>query len=65
MPGFKSKAQAAKWRQLLDEGKVTQEQFDLRQLQTLPDIPERTSPRHRTVGPSRSTDAAQPGKTRY
>lgn len=65
MPGFKSKAQERKWEQLRDEGRVTDEQFQARKQSTLPDVPERTTPRHRTVGPSRSTDAAQRGKTRY
>ena len=63
--GFKSKAQTRKWEQLRDEGRVTPEQFDARQAVTPADIPERTTPRRHTVGPSRSTDAAQPGKTRY
>ncbi len=65
MAGFKSQAQREKWLQLVQDGKVTQEQFDARALDTPDDIPERASPRVRTVGASRSTDAAQMGKTRY
>lgn len=65
MAGFKSEAQRQKWKELLSEGRVSQEQFDQRELDTEPDIPERARPRNRTVGPSRSTDAAKVGKTRY
>jgi hypothetical protein len=65
MPGFVSLAQRRKWEQLRDEGRVTVEQFQARELETPADVPERASPRTRTVGASRSTDAAQVGKTRY
>lgn len=66
MPGFKSQAQREKWRQLVDDGKITQEQFDRRAEETDDDaLPERATPRRRTVGPSRSADAAKFGDTRY
>jgi hypothetical protein len=65
MPGFVSKAQEKKWEQLLSEGRVSQEQFDARSADTPKTIPERAAPRHRTVGPSRSADAAKYGNTRY
>jgi hypothetical protein len=65
MAGFRSQAQRKKWGELVSEGKVTQEQYNAREMDTPPDVPERTTPRVRTVGASRSTDAAQVGKTRY
>lgn len=64
--GFKSQAQMRKWEQLVSEGKVTQAQFDARAKEAEGvSLPERTSPRHRTVGPSRAPDAQKLGKTRY
>lgn len=65
MPGFVSQAQRRKWEQLVNEGRVTQEQFDARELETDETIPERAKPRKRTVGPSRSADAAKINDTRY
>lgn len=65
MPGFVSEAQRRHWQQLVAEGKVTQAQFDARAAETRGPLPERASPRHRTVGPSRSTDAAKIRQTRY
>jgi len=65
MPGFVSLAQRRHWEQMVDEGKITQGQFDARAAETPDDIPERATPRVHTRGASRSTDAAQVGKTRY
>jgi hypothetical protein len=65
MPGFVSKAQRKKWEQLVNEGRVTQEQFDARDVDTSPQVPDRAPPRPRTVGPSRAADAAKYGNTRY
>lgn len=66
MPGFKSQAQREKWKQLVDDGKISQEQFDRRAEETDDDtLPERAAPRRRTVGPSRSADAAKLGDARY
>lgn len=65
MPGFVSIAQRRHWIQMVDEGKVTQDQFDARESETPQDIPERATPRVHTRGASRSTDAAQIDKTRY
>jgi len=62
---FKSIAQKQKWGQLLSEGKVTQAQYDTRENETTGPLPERAAPRRRTVGASRSADAAQFGKLRY
>lgn len=64
--GFKSEAQRAKWKVLVAEGKVTQEQYDARAKVTGDNrLPDRAAPRKRTVGPSRSFDAAKFGQTRY
>ena len=65
MPGFVSQAQRIKWQQLVHEGKVTQAQFDARNEETAKQIPVRAKPRVRTVGPSRSADAAKLNDTRY
>lgn len=66
MAGFQSKAQREKWLQLKNEGHVSQAQFDQREADTdFTNLPERATPRVRTVGPSRSTDAAKLGNTRY
>lgn len=63
---FVSDAQREKWRQLVADGKVSREQFDAREEETGGRrLPERAPPRVRTVGPSRSTDAAKLGNTRY
>lgn len=52
---FQSLAQGRKWQQLLDEGRVTQEQFDRRaQASQGLALPERATPRQRTVGASRA-----------
>jgi hypothetical protein len=65
-PRFRSKAQRRKWREFVAEGRVTQAQFDARD-QGLGErgLPERTTPRPRTVGASRSADAAKLGHNRY
>lgn len=63
--GFVSVAQRTKWIQLLNEGRVTQEQFDARDKASDDSLPSRAMPRHRTVGPSRAPDAQKFGKTRY
>jgi hypothetical protein len=63
---FVSEAERRKWQHLKDEGTITQEQYDARHAATGPgNLPERGKPRTRTVGASRSTAAAQIGKTRY
>lgn len=62
---FKSEAQRKKWEQLVNEGRVTQEQFDSRASLSPPNLPERAAPRKRTVGPSRSADAYKIGDQRY
>ena len=63
---FASEAQRRKWQQLRDEGRVSAEQYDERaELSGNQSLPERAAPRVRTVGPSRSADAAKLGKTRY
>lgn len=63
--GFRSEAQRDKWKQLVSEGKVTQAQFDQREADSPEALPPRATPRKRTVGPSRSFDAAKIGQTRY
>jgi hypothetical protein len=61
---FASDAQRQKWRQLVDEGKITQEQFDAREAATgSMQLPSRARP-VKTTG-RRTTDAAPPGKTLY
>jgi hypothetical protein len=65
MAGFVSEAQRIKWKQLVHEGKVTQAQYDARNEETDTQIPVRAKPRVRTVGPSRSADAAKLNNTRY
>jgi hypothetical protein len=63
---FVSEAQREKWQQLLDEGRVTQAQYDERDTLTGDTaLPPRAAPRVRTVGPSRSADAAKLGDQRY
>lgn len=64
--GWKSHAQRRKWEQLLNEGRVTQEQFDQRDDETGDaELPERAAPRKRTVGPSRSAAEAKFNDRRY
>jgi hypothetical protein len=63
--GFASQAQRDKWKQLVSEGHVTQEQYDAKEALSPPNLPQRAAPRRRTVGPSRSADAAKIGDTRY
>lgn len=63
--GFKSEAQRKKWGQLVNEGRVSQAQFDAREEQSPKNLPERTTPRTRTVGPSRSAEAAKINDRRY
>lgn len=63
---FQSEAQRRKWEQLVNEGRVSQAQFDERAKETGDtQLPERAAPRKRTVGASRAPDAAQFGKTLY
>lgn len=63
---FVSVAQREKWEQLVKEGRLTQQQFDERAALTgTTPLPERASPRVRTVGPSRAADAAKLGDQRY
>jgi hypothetical protein len=63
---WKSEAQRTKWAQLVNEGRVTQEQFDAREQETGDEaLPERATPRKRTVGPSRSAGEARFGDRRY
>lgn len=63
---WKSDAQRTKWRQLVNEGRVTQAQFDVREQETGDQsLPERTTPRTRTVGASRSAAEAKLGNRRY
>jgi len=63
---FSSKAQRQKWTEMVDEGRVTQAQFDQReQLTGDTPLPERAKPRVRTVGPSRSADASKINDQRY
>lgn len=58
--GFKSNAQRAKWQQLVNEGKVTQAQYDVRDQETGDvNLPERTVARKRTVGASRAPAQSQ------
>lgn len=63
--GFVSHAQRNHWKTLVTAGKVTQAQYDAREDATPDDVPDRAAPRTRTVGPSRSFDAAKIGHTRY
>jgi hypothetical protein len=63
--GFRSEAQREKWKQLVQEGKVTAEQFAARAEASPANLPPRAEPRHRTVGQSRSFDAAKLGTQRY
>lgn len=64
--GFASKAQVAKWRQMVHEGRLTETQFRRREQATpVGALPDRLSPRRRTVGKSRAPDAAKLGKHRY
>jgi hypothetical protein len=65
MPGFKSEAQRKKWKQLVNEGRVSQDQYDAREEESPASLPERASPRKRTVGPSRAPDASKINDTRY
>jgi hypothetical protein len=63
---FASIAQREKWKTLLQEGKVNQDQWDARESATnVKMLPPRATPRARTVGASRSFDAAKPGHERY
>jgi hypothetical protein len=63
---FKSEAQRAKFRQLVDEGKISAELFAEKEAASRGvSLPERAAPRPRTVGASRAPAAAQFGKTRY
>ena len=65
-PAFKSEAQREKWKQLLNDGRVTQESFDARAAATgdTP-LPPRAMPRRRTVGPSRGAEASKINDRRY
>lgn len=64
--GFVSTAQRTKWVQLLAEGRVTQAQFDTRDAASGDQsLPERASPRTRTVGPSRSPAESKLNDRRY
>lgn len=63
--GFRSKAQRTKWEQLVRDGRVTQAQFDRRDEESDDSLPDRATPRRRTVGPSRSADAAKINDERY
>jgi hypothetical protein len=65
MPGFVSQAQRKKWQQLVNDGRVTQEQYDVREKASPRSLPVRATPRTRTVGPSRSADAAKLNDRRY
>ncbi len=63
---FSSKAQKQKWKEMVDQGRVTQAQFDQRETLTgNTALPDRAAPRVRTVGPSRSADASKINDTRY
>lgn len=63
---WKSEAQRTKWQQLVNEGHVTQRQFDVREKETGDiSLPERFTPRKRTVGPSRSAGEARFGDRKY
>jgi hypothetical protein len=61
--GFASRAQRTHWEQMVAEGKVTAAQFAARDLHSPSALPERASPRHRTVGASRAPAVAK--KPRY
>ena len=65
MPGFKSEAQRKKWKQLVNEGRVSQAQYDAREEDSPDKLPSRATPRKRTVGPSRAPDAAKINDRRY
>jgi hypothetical protein len=57
---FKSAAQQKKWQELVATGKVTQVQYDAKQAASQDvTLPERASPRRRTVGPSRAPAQAK------
>lgn len=57
---FASKAQREKWIQLLQEGRVTQEQFDARENASKGlELPDRATPRKPSVGASRGFDATK------
>jgi hypothetical protein len=63
---FASQAQRDKWKQLVQEGKVSQAQYDARQAATDEGtLPVRAAARTRTVGPSRSFTQQKAGNTRY
>ncbi len=63
---FSSNAQRAKWKTFVEEGRVTQDQFDERERLTAGrPLPDRAAPRVRTVGASRAVEAAKFGDSRY
>lgn len=63
---FISKAQRDKWQQLVEEGHITQAQYDARQKATGDiSLPPRAKPRHRTVGASRAPAEAKINNRRY
>ena len=63
---FKSVAQRDKWRQLVQDGRLTPAQFHARESVTdVKNLPPRLHPRKHTVGPSRSFDAAPIGHTKW
>jgi hypothetical protein len=45
MEAFKSEAQRRKWKELVEQGKVTQAEYDLRETVTPASIPERIHPK--------------------
>lgn len=63
---FASLAQRSHWKMLLEEGKISADQFDAREAASAGiALPARSTPRNRTVGKSRAADAAKIGKTLY
>lgn len=63
---FVSEAQRRKWVDLVNLGRITKEQFAARDQATgSAPLPERATPRMRTVGPSRAPDSAKLGDQRY
>ncbi len=63
---FRSEMQREKWKELVSEGRVTQEQFDARDAETdVENLPLRAPARQRTVGPSRAPQMQKLKNRRY
>lgn len=63
---FVSRAQREKWQQMVDEGRISQDQYDARDHATGDvALPDRATPRRRTVGASRAPAEAKLNDRRY